>query len=297
MNGGIRFMDTFEIHDEEVNVEEIMRKIRENISKRKEQGTYPPELDAAARQMISDPKKALGEIADELTDLNINSDIQNNSYVISSHRPIVGKPLVKGREIVHGEVRRYVDPMIFKQITFNQNAVKVLNNAAYRISNIENTIGGFGTKDQHVPEPKTIRQDLKETDERLFDIEDRFRALKQQINDEIIINSKLCEMVDQLRADMNNTLSMLKTDMNNTLSMLKTDMKKENEAKIISIIAAVDADIEKKAWLAQMLDKRNLQGISQTEKLLQPPQLDTGVNYFVFEDRFRGAREDIAQRQ
>ncbi|MGD9779671.1 hypothetical protein, partial [Methanomethylovorans sp.] len=63
-------MDTFEIHDEEVNVEEIMRKIRENISKRKEQGTYPPELDAAARQMISDPKKTLGEIADELTNLN-----------------------------------------------------------------------------------------------------------------------------------------------------------------------------------------------------------------------------------
>jgi len=279
-------MDTFEIHDEEVNVEEIMRKIRENISKRKEQGTYPPELNAAARQMISDPKKTLGEIADELTNLNINSDIQNNSYVISSHRPIVGKPLIKGREIVHGEVRRYVDPMVFKQITFNQNVAKVLNNAAYRISNIENTIGGFGTKDQHIFEPKTIRQDLKETDERLFDIEDRFHALKQQISDEIIVDSKLCEMVDQLRDDMNNTLSML-----------KTEMKKENEATIRSIIAAMDADIEKKAWLAQTLDKRNLQGISQTEKLLQPPQLDMGVNYFVFEDRFRGAREDIAQRQ
>ncbi|WP_428386833.1 methyltransferase domain-containing protein [Methanomethylovorans sp.] len=279
-------IDKFEIIDEVVNVEEIMRMIRVNISKRKEQGTYPPELDAAARQMISDPKKTLGEIADELTNLNINSDIQNNSYVISSHRPIVGKPLIKGREIVHGEVRRYVDPIIFKQITFNQNAAKVLNNAAYRISNIENTIGGFGTKDQHVPEPKTIKQDLKETDERLFDIEDTFHALKQQINDEIIVNSKLCEMVDQLRDDMNNTLSML-----------KTEMKKENEAMIRSIIAAMDADIEKKAWLAQTLDKRNLQGISQTEKLLQPPQLDTGVNYFVFEDRFRGAREDIAQRQ
>ena len=279
-------MDTFEIHDEEVNVEEIMRKIRENISKRKEQGTYPPELDATVRQMISYPKKTLGEIADELTNLNINSDIQNNSYVISSHRPIVGKPLIKGREIVHGEVRRYVDPMIFKQITFNQNAAKVINNAAYRISNIENTIGGFETKDQHVPEPKTIRQDLKETDERLFDIEDRLHALKQQINDEIIVNSKLCEMVDQLRDDMNNTLSML-----------KTEMKKENEAMIRSVIAGMDTDIEKKAWLAQILDKRNLQGISQTEKLVHPPQLDTGVNYFVFEDRFRGAREDIAQRQ
>jgi 2-polyprenyl-3-methyl-5-hydroxy-6-metoxy-1,4-benzoquinol methylase len=282
---GITFMDTFEIQDEEVNVEEIMNKIRENIRKRKELGTYPPEIDAAAQQMISHPKKVLGEIANELSDLNINCDIQNNSYVISSHRSFIGKPLIKGREIVHGEVRRYVDPMVFKQITFNQSTAKILNNAAHRIVNIENMIGGIETKERHVPDPKTIRQQFKENDERLFDIEYNLDSLKQQINDEISVNTKLCEMVDQLRDDMNNEISRL-----------KTEMKKENEAMIRSVIASMESDIEKKAWLASILDERNRQGLSQTEKILKPPQ-DTGVNYFVFEERFRGAREIIAQRQ
>ncbi|WP_370572421.1 class I SAM-dependent methyltransferase, partial [Methanomethylovorans sp.] len=295
------FMDTFEINDEEVNVEEIMRKIRENISKRKEQGTYPLQLDAAAQQLTSDQKWAMGEIrgeiADDLLNLNINCDIQNNSYVISSHRLFVGKGLVKGREIVHGEVRRYVDPMVFKQISFNQNAAKVLNNAAHRLSSIENTIGDLEIKDQHFPEPKSLRQQLKETnerllqveretDERLLQVEDRLEALKKQINDEIAVNRKMYEMTDQIR-----------TDVKMRIPQLKNEIKEENEERMRSVIEAMDADIEKKAWLSNMLDDRITYGLSQTEKLLQPPLLDTGINYFVFEDKFRGAREEIAQRQ
>ncbi|MEI2761860.1 hypothetical protein [Methanothrix soehngenii] len=34
-------LETFDINDEEINVEEIMQKIRENIKKRKESGEYP----------------------------------------------------------------------------------------------------------------------------------------------------------------------------------------------------------------------------------------------------------------
>jgi len=330
-------MDTFEIHDEEVNVEEIMNKIRENISKRKAHGTYPPELDAASKHSTGDKKCAIGEIkgeiADDLLNLKINCDIQNNSYIISSHRPIVGIPLTKSRKLVHGEVRRYVDPMVFKQTTFNQYAAKILNDAVYRLSSMENVIGE--TKCQHSSRSKNLQQITKEnyerlldlqseTDERLLDIEDKIEALKQETKDETILNTKMCELVDQLRADMENSLSKLRTemvdplrtdmenslsklrtemvdplrtDMENSLSRLRTEMKKDNEAMISSFIAAMDMDIEKKAWLAQVLDKRNLQGISQAEKLLKPPQLDSGVNYFVFEDKFRGAREDVAQRQ
>lgn len=292
-------MNTFEINDEEVNVEEIMRKIRENISKRKEQGTYPPLPDEVGQQLISNQKRSMGEIADDLANLNINCDIQNNSYVISSHRPFVGKTLIKGREMVHGEVRRYVDPMVFKQITFNQSAAKVLNNAAYRLSMIENEIGGFEIKDadSHCSEPKSLQLQLKETnerllqaeietDERLLQVEDRLEALKKQISDEIAVNRKMYEMAEKARNDVN----ML-------LSQLKKEIREENEERIHSVILSMNDDINKKAWLAKMLDDKKAHGLSQTEMLLQPPQQDTGVNYFVFEERFRGAREEIAQRQ
>lgn len=297
--------NSFEIHDEEVNVEEIMKKIRENISKRKQQGTYPPEIDTAAQLMIPSQKKTIEEVADDLANLNINSDIQNNSYVISSHRPIVGKVLIKGREMVYGEVRRYVDPMIFKQITFNQSAAKVLNNAAYRLSRIEKSIGEIDIKDadSHCSEPKSLLQQLKEsnekllhaeieTDERLFQIEDRLEALKKQISDEIAVNRKMYEMAEQVRNDVNILLSQLK----NETKERNEEIRKENEESVRSLVLAMGDDIEKKAWLARILDEK-IAGLSQTEKLLQPPHLDTGVNYFVFEEKFRGSREDIAQRQ
>lgn len=306
---GITFMNTFEINDEEVNVEEIMRKIRENISKRKEQGTYPPPLDEANKQLISNQKLSMGEIkgevADDLAALNRNCDIQNNSYVISSHRPVVGKVLIKGREVVHGEVRRYVDPMVFKQIEFNQNASKVFNNTAYRLAKIENEIG-FESEEPKQPcsGSKSLKMQLNETnerllqletesDQRLFEVEDSLRALKQQISDEIAVNRKMYEMAEQVRTDVNMLLSQLRDEIRGQ----HQEIRKENEERIHSLVLSMIDDIKKKAWLCNLLDERNAHALSQTEILLQPPHVDTGVNYFVFEDKFRGNREDVAQKQ
>jgi O-antigen chain-terminating methyltransferase len=305
-------MDTFEISNEEINVEEIMRKIRENIRKRKEEGTYPPEIDTKSKKLISDQKQemqvARKEIFDELLNLNINCDIQNNSYVISSHRPILGKALIKGRELVHGEVRRYVYPMILKQINFNQDATKVINDMAHRLLNVENEIGYFESKEVEFTEPKSLRKQLietdlkilhtekqtsekllqlkKETDEQLLELEDRLEALKKQINEEITVNRKLFEMADQAR-----------NEMNILLSRLKNEIREENEERMRSVILSISDDLEKKAWLAKMLTDKNAYMFSKNEKVVQPPHQDMGINYFVFEDKFRGKREDIAQRQ
>ncbi|MCP1393242.1 MAG: hypothetical protein J5I35_10890, partial [Methanothrix harundinacea] len=52
-DGGDKALDnTFEIRDEEIDVEEIMRKIRENIRKRKEAGIYP---EGEIEKMHPDP--------------------------------------------------------------------------------------------------------------------------------------------------------------------------------------------------------------------------------------------------
>ena len=106
----------FEIKDDEINVEEIMEKIRENIRRRKEAGIYLPDPDPTVPPQV--PAENSTEFARDLACLSGNWDIQNRSYFISSHWPVAGKVLVKGRELVHGEVRRYVDPVIWKQAEF-----------------------------------------------------------------------------------------------------------------------------------------------------------------------------------
>jgi O-antigen chain-terminating methyltransferase len=64
-------------------------------------------------------------------------DIQNDSYHISSHQPVIGPVLVHGRYLVHDEVRRYVDPVIFQQTQFNANTLRILSWMFQRIRDLE----------------------------------------------------------------------------------------------------------------------------------------------------------------
>jgi len=145
-------VDTFEIRDKEIDVEEIKRKIRENIKLRKESGAYPDdeikELNSnmdKVDQGNSGPSALVKEIQHEIEYINSNWDIQNTSYSISSNRPLAGKALVKGRELVHDEVRRYVDPVIWKQREFNRSVVGLLNKLPSEIAeNVRINIATIG---------------------------------------------------------------------------------------------------------------------------------------------------------
>jgi len=138
------FMDKEEllgIDDDEINVEESMKKIRENISRKKKktlESPYPefPRMHSDSSQTI----QISGMNPDDARDmacLSSNWDIQNASYTIRSHRPIVGKLLVKGRDLVHGEVRRYIDPIIWRQTEFNRAASTQISRLNQRVTAIE----------------------------------------------------------------------------------------------------------------------------------------------------------------
>jgi len=69
--------------------------------------------------------------------LNRTWDIQNDTYLIASHQPVIGNVLVHGRQMVNSEVRRYIDPVIFQQTEFNANTVRILNWMVQRIGDLE----------------------------------------------------------------------------------------------------------------------------------------------------------------
>ncbi|HOV51321.1 MAG TPA: methionine biosynthesis protein MetW [Methanothrix sp.] len=217
--------------DGEIDVAKIMERIRENIRKRK--------------GIVRGTGNETGAPTDVERDLNyINSSwqIQNNSYFISSHRPILGKFLIKGRELVHGEVRRYVDPIIFKQNEFNASAVRLFN--------------------------ESIRR-LDDTGRRLESLD----ALEEELK----------ELFDQSRREM-----LLEN--RKEIEKQKSDLEGIVEDKVRGIVAAMNEDIENRAWLASLLEKK-------TMSLTPEPPREEGVNYFVFEDRFRGSREDVKRKE
>lgn len=241
-------MDTFDTNSEEISVENIMKKIRENIQKKGIE-TFPMELDEILKDSAVKEFYNGSNIRKDLEYIDSSWDIQNNDYLISSHRPVVGEFLVKGRQLVNGEVKRYIDPAIQKQIIFNESVVNILNNMVSSISSLDN----------------------------------RIERVKQ------VIDYK----VGQLKPEIDSKIEQMKSDTDHRI-MMQTD----------AIISSINSDLEKKSWLANLLDNKinsqisNLEvNTSEDRDLKSSKDEDLNLNYFVFEERFRGPREEIKQRQ
>ena len=229
-------MDLSNINDDSIDVEEIMRKIKDNMERSKE-----TREDRDVENMVagsSDGKKEIPAPGDEtqraLDYINSNWDIQNNRYFISSHRRVIGKALTKGRELIHGEVQRYVDPMVDRQKEFNRSIVTILNGATSEIKN----------------------------------------------------------SIDQVQ---NQVQKSAFAQIDEKTSKIQAKIPSEIQEQVRAVIMASNDDIEKKAWLAGILEKR----INKAKDFSLEPSKDqdSGINYFVFEEMFRGSRADIKGRQ
>ncbi|MDQ1260967.1 MAG: hypothetical protein QG575_148 [Euryarchaeota archaeon] len=364
-------LDTSEIRDNEINVEEIMLKIRENIKRRKEKGTYPDEepqilsesqeqvsLCQPAEQAVDEKKNDLLAWADEikrdLDYINNNWDIQNNSYFISSHRPYSGKFLTKGRELVHGEVKRYVDPMICRQKEFNVSVARTLNETTKKISEISQMMTSARASVMIVNETtrriseisqKTIELEseslgkirsemgskVKEQirlvkTEMGSKVEEQIRLVKNEMGSKVEeqirlaktemgskveeqirlakteMGSKVEEQIGLAKTEMGSKVEeqirLAKTEMGSKveeqIGLVRSEINNEISAQVRSIVASMNQEIENKAWLANILD-RKIDSHQNIEASV--PTQESGLNYFIFEERFRGSRKDIKQRQ
>jgi O-antigen chain-terminating methyltransferase len=244
------YLDTVEIRDEEIDVEEIMRKIKENIRARKQQGDLPEcKLDEICRQDDGEPYDVVPsntkDIQKELDQIGSHWDIRNRNFAISSHRPVVGRVMVKGRQVVNGEICRYVDPIVARQIEFNSSVVNILNEMTRRTDEL-----------------KISKEDAKDVISDVKPILDgQIEALRDET--ERKLNDHLKEQLDQVKA----------------------------------VVDAMNEEVENRAWLAGLLEKRINSSRANLAASNTAREDDQGINYFVFEERFRGSRIDIKQRQ
>ncbi|MBN1323071.1 MAG: methyltransferase domain-containing protein, partial [Methanotrichaceae archaeon] len=100
------------------------------------------------------------------------------------------------------------------------------------------------------------------------------------------------DIVEEVDALVCRTRSELEAGIVQTKSEIEEKIRKEANA----IISSMNQDIQNKAWLASILDNRleGYESISLSSDLHSDYE---GTNYFVFEEIFRGSREDIKERQ
>ena len=317
--------DTFEIRDDEIDVEDIMRQIRENIKNRRESGAYDDEME----EIINKPLSAMSESHPGNTDLDTDDNLSHDleyinsnwdthaEYYISSHRPIIGTFLVRGRQIVHGEIRRYVDLIVGKQTEFNAHIVNLMNKLPGRFEKLETKVGSeIESVSQNVheldnkvsSEIESVSQNVHELDNKVSSeiesVSQNVHELNTKVSSEIEsvsqnvheldnkVSSEI-ESVSQNVHELNNKVSSEIESVSQNIQELKSKTTTIVDEKVTNVFETINADLENKAWLANLLDDK----IQDRLEFMPPTDADEVMNYFLFEEKHRGSTEDIKQRQ
>jgi SAM-dependent methyltransferase len=325
--------NTIEIRDDEINVEEIMTKIRENIQRRQAAGEIPSDPDSV---IASTSKNCYSGESDDaiqrdLSYLNSNWDIHNNSYFISSHHPYIGKFLVSGRRMIHGEVRRYVDPIIFHQTEFNASTVRIITQTsqqcieqAQRQQELVSAFSSFKQESDRrildcinttkseldsiteltTKELTTAKNELdsitelttKELTTAKNELDLKIELIAKELT---IVKSELDSKIELTTKELTTVKSELDTTIELTtkeLTTVKSELDTTIELTINELFSQMDDDINATARLVHMLEDRVQKGLLQ-KRISPASNLQENTNYYLFEERFRGSRKDIKQRQ
>jgi O-antigen chain-terminating methyltransferase len=246
--------NTIEIREDEINVEEIMEKIRENIRRRQAAGELPLDPDSKIGSTAKNSRATESDdaIQRDLSYINSNWDIRNNNYFISSHHPCIGKFLVKGRQLVNGEVRRYVDPMVFHQTEVNAGMVRILAQTSKKDTELD----------------LKISQQEQELTRKISQQEDELtRKISQQEHE---LTQRILQQSDLLNINIKNC--------------------------VLDVFSQFENELRLQTGLVHLLERRIQKGLEQTS-IPTESLTHQETNYFLFEERFRGSREDIIQRQ
>ena len=134
--------EVFEIKDTEINVEEIMGRIRENIERRKKNGLYSEEkLAEAERLKIGDTPELADFIRHYIKTAGVlcNIDIEHYKFGIPPflNRPVLGHMVLAVKSFVRRFLRFHTRGVFNQQIEFNRQVVQLLEGLYDRIEKLE----------------------------------------------------------------------------------------------------------------------------------------------------------------
>lgn len=162
--------DMFEIDLENINVEDIMRQIREKI---KSQGIIDEEIDM--NTTIEEHER----ISDYLSMTNATCSVIADKQ-ITSHRKFIGKIIVFIKRTIRKSIHWYTYPVVEQQNEFNSYATRTLNAMNKHIEILNSRIAEL---------EKEIEKEKKEKNEKMdFDylkFEDKYRGTQEEIKNRL----------------------------------------------------------------------------------------------------------------
>lgn len=143
--------EILEIRDSEIDVDEIMAKIRESIEKRKKEGLYTEEkLAEAERLKIGDEPEHADFIKHYIMTAGVlcNIDIEKYKFGIPPflNRPILGHMVLAAKSLIRRLLRFHTRAIFSQQIDFNRHIVQLINGLYDKIDALEKEVSNLKRK-------------------------------------------------------------------------------------------------------------------------------------------------------
>jgi hypothetical protein len=134
-----------------INAQEIMAKIRRRIAEKQQAGLYRglPRLALDTPP----PPGAARRVEERLALLHSYARPNLEGEPIASHRPLVGKFIVKFKKFMRFWVRRYTDTIFLRQQMYNDEVAALLEEAMAEIKALRQELESRGPKIEDQEEP------------------------------------------------------------------------------------------------------------------------------------------------
>ena len=225
----------------------------------------------------------------------------SSHWAITSHRKFIGKFIIIGKKIVRKLLKWYVEPIIEQQNEFNGSITASINSLCNNeivtenfINYIENKVENFQNEINKLKEEKNIAKELIQKNEKT---ENRILELSRK-NEEA--ENRILELSRKNEKTENRILELVgkNEELENTL----LNVVRENE-NLKSTLAEEFDYLNFKLYQLRNVHKNDTIVNSKIyeEKELKNDIYTTNSNYdldyFEFENKFRGSRKNIKNRQ
>lgn len=270
----------------------------------------------------------------DLDDLYENRGFNNDNWLISaeraifSHRKIIGKFIVFGKKVVRKFLRWYIDPITEAQSRLNGSVTRCINevynkfivtehnfieiNRSYeelnhKIMNIENQVSDSRYTNENVDHVKKVLEGIKnelcefkeDTNNKLIDLEEKI----YHTND---IETKFKYEMSDLRNELAGNLLDYTNKFQDEIKAIEgwVDGRIENKVQETeSITTRLESDFSYLAFKIKSLEVNKDKEIINVDKNKEDYSdasnniEQKGLDYFLFENRFRGSEKEIKKRQ
>ena len=244
---------------QEIDVEQIMRRIRENVRRRRVAEGHP-----------TSEKHVLpfgdGQAAADFADLHFGYDIQHVS--LPSHRRIVGPLVVAAKQVL----RKLLTPILERQSAYNAAGVRVTTHIRDWIETLAR-------------QQALVSEQLETLERKQAEFQDAMsRTQVESENAQFKLREEIFAAQSQALHEMHTALDRLGQHSTGTRERVS-----RAERKLRRILHALGG--------SQPQDGRPEPKSVAEMPSLPPLELEPAFNYAGFEERYRGSEEDIKERQ